>query len=60
IFLKLKNKVAGETADGKAGKEKPDKSKKVPVALALRSDQLRKKLQPSQQSLQRSPTLDLS
>uniref|UniRef100_A0A2K6D9K6 Uncharacterized protein n=1 Tax=Macaca nemestrina TaxID=9545 RepID=A0A2K6D9K6_MACNE len=53
----------------KAGGKKPEKSQqagaaggpeeegKVPVA-ALRSDQL-KKLQTSQQSLQRSPTLDL-
>ncbi|OBS57661.1 hypothetical protein A6R68_11217 [Neotoma lepida] len=31
---------------------------KVPVA-ALKSDQLTKKLQTSQQSLQRSPSLDL-
>ncbi|XP_058427424.1 PEST proteolytic signal-containing nuclear protein-like [Marmota monax] len=51
-------------ADGKAGEEKPEKPQrvaaarvmegKVPVA-ALRSDRLKKKLQTSQQSLQRSP-----
>uniref|UniRef100_A0A2K6LVB3 PEST proteolytic signal-containing nuclear protein n=1 Tax=Rhinopithecus bieti TaxID=61621 RepID=A0A2K6LVB3_RHIBE len=54
--------------DGKAGEEKPEKSQgagaagvmegKVPVA-ALRSDQLKKQLPTSQQSLQRSPSLDL-
>uniref|UniRef100_A0A2K5RSD7 Uncharacterized protein n=1 Tax=Cebus imitator TaxID=2715852 RepID=A0A2K5RSD7_CEBIM len=54
-------------ADGTTG-EKPEKSQqagatrgpegKVPVA-ALRRDQLKKKLQTSQQSLQRSPSLDL-
>uniref|UniRef100_A0A2K6JLY2 PEST proteolytic signal-containing nuclear protein n=1 Tax=Rhinopithecus bieti TaxID=61621 RepID=A0A2K6JLY2_RHIBE len=56
--------------DGKAGEEKPEKSqragaagrpeeeRKVPVA-ALRSDQLKKQLPTSQQSLQRSPSLDL-
>uniref|UniRef100_A0A2K6QGT4 PEST proteolytic signal-containing nuclear protein n=1 Tax=Rhinopithecus roxellana TaxID=61622 RepID=A0A2K6QGT4_RHIRO len=51
-----------------AGEEKPEKSQgagatgvmegKVPVA-ALRSDQLKKQLPTSQQSLQRSPSLDL-
>uniref|UniRef100_A0A2K5E9W8 Uncharacterized protein n=1 Tax=Aotus nancymaae TaxID=37293 RepID=A0A2K5E9W8_AOTNA len=52
-------------ADGKAGEEKPKKlvflpvmEGKVPVAV-LRSHQLKKKLQTSQQSLQRSPSLDL-
>uniref|UniRef100_A0AC11AP84 Uncharacterized protein n=1 Tax=Ovis aries TaxID=9940 RepID=A0AC11AP84_SHEEP len=60
--------AAGKMADGKAGEEKPEKPQragaagvmegKIPVA-ALRSDQLKMKLQTSQQSLQRSPSLDL-
>ena len=64
----LQEAAAAKMADGKAGEERPEKPQrtgatgvmegKVPVA-ALRSDQLKKKLQTSQQSLQRSPSLDL-
>ena len=60
--------AARKMADGKVGEERTEKPQrtgatgvmegKVPVA-ALRSDQLKKKLQTSQQSLQRSPSLDL-
>uniref|UniRef100_A0A2K5LUZ3 PEST proteolytic signal-containing nuclear protein n=1 Tax=Cercocebus atys TaxID=9531 RepID=A0A2K5LUZ3_CERAT len=56
--------------EGKAGEEKPEKPQragaaggpeeegKVPVT-ALRSNQLKKQLPTSQQSLQRSPSLEL-
>uniref|UniRef100_A0A8D2EFA0 Uncharacterized protein n=1 Tax=Theropithecus gelada TaxID=9565 RepID=A0A8D2EFA0_THEGE len=49
----------GKAGEGKAGEGKAGQGKgKVPVA-ALRSNQLKKQLPTSQQSLQRSPSLDL-